>query len=106
PGSITGATHFAGYDRHRPAVIPALAGRRTRTTRSWRKEGTMFRSRLQAGLAHVGQALREPEAFALRWHRERAPYAWWVFAALALTAVVGTLSYGLTLGILGGPRRM
>jgi hypothetical protein len=66
----------------------------------------MFRSRLRAGLAHVGQALREPEAFTLRWHRETAPYAWWVFAALALTAVAGTLSYGLTLGILGGPRRM
>ena len=66
----------------------------------------MFRSRLHAGLAHVGQALREPEAFALRWHREAAPYAWWVFAALGLTAVAGTLSYGLTLGILGGPREM
>jgi hypothetical protein len=66
----------------------------------------MFRSRLRAGLAHVGQALREPEAFTLRWHREGAPYAWWVFAALALTAVAGTLSYGLTLGVLGGPRRM
>src|SRR5436190_3150358 len=66
----------------------------------------MFRSRLHAGLAHVGHALREPEAFTLRWHREGAPYAWWVFAALALTAIAGTLSYGLTLGILGGPRRM
>ena len=66
----------------------------------------MFRSRLRAGLAHVGQALREPEAFTLRWHHEGAPYAWWVFAALALTAVAGTLSYGMTLGVLGGPRRM
>jgi hypothetical protein len=66
----------------------------------------MFRSRLRTGLAHVGQALREPEAFALRWHREASPYAWWVFAALALTAIAGTLSYGLTLGILGGPHRM
>jgi hypothetical protein len=66
----------------------------------------MLRSRLRAGLGHVGQALHEPEAFALRWHREAAPYAWWVFAALALTAVAGTLSYGLTLGILDGPRRM
>jgi hypothetical protein len=66
----------------------------------------MLRSRLHAGLAHVGQALRELEAFALRWHREAAPYAWWVFAALGLTAVAGTVSYGLTLGILGGPRRM
>src|SRR5436305_5617854 len=66
----------------------------------------MFRSRLCAGLAHVGQALREPEAFALRWHREGAPYAWEVFAALALTAIAGTLTYGLTLGVLGGPGRM
>jgi hypothetical protein len=54
----------------------------------------------------VGQALREPEAFALRWHHAGAPYPWWVFAALALTAIAGTLTYGLTLGILGGPRRM
>src|SRR5436190_8469676 len=66
----------------------------------------MFRNRLHASLAHVGQALREPEAFALRWHRESAPYAWWVFLALALTAIAGTLSYGLTIGILGGPQRM
>ena len=66
----------------------------------------MLHGRLRAGLAHVGQALRDPEAFALRWHREEAPYAWWVFAALGLTAVAGTLSYGLTLGILGGPGRM
>jgi len=66
----------------------------------------MFQSRLRTGLAHVGQALREPEVFALHWHREPAPYAWWVFAALGLTAVAGTLTYGLTLGILGGPQRM
>src|SRR5438876_12138833 len=66
----------------------------------------MFRSRLRAGLAHVGLALREPEVFALRWHLEASPYPWWVFAALALTAIAGTLSYGLTLGILGGPGRM
>src|SRR5262249_9593128 len=70
------------------------------------EEGVMLHGRLRDGLAHVGQALRDPEAFTLRWHREGAPYAWWVFAALALTAVAGTLSYGLTLGILGGPGRM
>jgi hypothetical protein len=29
-----------------------------------------------------------------------------VFAALGLTAVTGTLGYGLTLGVLDGPRRM
>ncbi len=66
----------------------------------------MIHDRLRAGMAHVGQALRDPEDFTLRWHREGAPYTWWVFAALALTAIAGTLSYGLTLGILGGPARM
>jgi hypothetical protein len=66
----------------------------------------MFRTHLRAGLAHVGLALREPEAFTLRWHQEGSPYTWWVFAALALTAIAGTLSYGLTIGILGGPARM
>ena len=66
----------------------------------------MLRSRLRSSLAHIGQALREPEAFALRWHQEGTPYAWWVFAALALTAIVGTTTYGMTMGIIGGPRRM
>jgi len=66
----------------------------------------MIHDRLRAALAHVGQALRDPEDFTLRWHREGTPYAWEVFAALALTAILGTLSYGLTLGILGGPGRM
>jgi len=66
----------------------------------------MFRDRLRAGLSHVGQALREPEAFTRRWHDEGEPYEWWVFAALALTAIVGTTTYGLTMGVLEGPARM
>src|SRR5262249_28075762 len=66
----------------------------------------MFRARLRASLANVGQALREPEAFALRWHRGEAHYAWWVLAALAATAIVGTTTYGMTMGILGGSGRM
>ena len=66
----------------------------------------MIHDRLRAGLGHVGQALRDPEEFTLRWHHDGAPYAWGVFAALALTGALGTLSYGLTLGILGGPGRM
>jgi hypothetical protein len=66
----------------------------------------MIRDRVRVGLAHVGQALRDPEEFALRWHREGAPYGGGVFLALALTAIAGTLSYGLTLGILDGPARM
>src|SRR5262249_39057090 len=96
PGPITGAAIFSVTRRRRPAVGSPSRG----------KGGTMFRSRLRAGLAHVGLALREPEASALRWHRDGPPSAWWVFAALALTAIAGTLSYGMTLGVLGGPRRM
>jgi hypothetical protein len=66
----------------------------------------MLQARLRTGIAHIGQALREPEAFALRWHQEGRPYPWWVFAALALTAITGTLTYGMTMGLLGGVRRM
>jgi hypothetical protein len=66
----------------------------------------MFRDRLRASVAHVGHALREPEVFALRWQEQGKPYDHWVFAALALTAIAGTMTYGLTMGILGGPRRM
>lgn len=66
----------------------------------------MFRVNLKEGLRHVGQALEEPEAFALRWHEKEAIYPWWVFAALALTAIVGTTVYGMTMGLLGGPEQM
>jgi hypothetical protein len=64
----------------------------------------MFREQLQSGLAHVGLALREPEEFARRWHGHEGLYSWRVFAALALTAILGTLTYGMTMGLLGGPR--
>ena len=66
----------------------------------------MFRERLRANLAHIFLALREPEEFALRWHREGSPYTLGVFAALALTAIAGTTTYGLTMGILHGTSRM
>jgi hypothetical protein len=66
----------------------------------------MFQTRLRASLGHIGLALREPEAFALRWHREGTPYDAWVFVALALTAIAGTTTYGLTMGILHGSSRM
>jgi hypothetical protein len=64
----------------------------------------MIRAHLRSVLAHVGQALREPEAFARGWHDGEAAYSWWVFAALTLTAILGTTTYGLTMGLLGGPR--
>jgi hypothetical protein len=63
----------------------------------------MLREQLQSGFSHVGLALREPEEFARRWHSEVGLYSPWVFGALAVTAIVGTLTYGLTMGLLGGP---
>lgn len=66
----------------------------------------MLRERLRASAAHVGVALKEPEAFALHWHRAGTPYPWSVFTALALTAILGTTTYGMIMGLLGGPQRM
>ena len=66
----------------------------------------MLQERLRASAAQVGLALKEPEAFALRWHREGAPFPWSVFAALALTAMLGTLTYGMIMGLLAGPGQM
>jgi hypothetical protein len=66
----------------------------------------MSRDELRQGVAAVGQALREPEAFALAWHHRHARYRAWVWLALLATATAGTLTYGLTLGIHAGPRSM
>ena len=66
----------------------------------------MFRTRLRSGVAHVGLALREPEEFARRFHVGEVPYSWWIFVALAGTAILGTTTYGLTMGLLGGPREI
>ena len=62
----------------------------------------MLRAQLRSGVAQVGLALREPEEFTRRWHGGEVSYPWWVFLALALTAILGTSTYGLTMGILGG----
>jgi hypothetical protein len=66
----------------------------------------VFRDQVRAGLADVGQALREPEAFALRWHVGDAPFGPLVFLALALTAITGTTTYGFIMGLLDGSREM
>jgi hypothetical protein len=66
----------------------------------------MLQTRLRGNIAHIGQALREPEDFALRWHHEGSPYAWSVFAALALTSIVGTTTYGMVMGVLHGTHAM
>jgi hypothetical protein len=62
----------------------------------------MLRARIRENLGYVGQALREPEAFALAWHRQTARYDWSVFAALGCTAVLGTATYGLIMGMPDG----
>jgi hypothetical protein len=61
-----------------------------------------MREQFQSGLAHVGQALREPEEFAKGWQRGTAHYGPWVWAALLGTAIFGTTTYGMTMGLLGG----
>ncbi len=65
----------------------------------------MLKDSLRVSLAHVVMALREPEAFALKWDRE-AEYQAVVWLALALTAVFGTTLYGMTMGIGWGPAAM
>lgn len=65
-----------------------------------------MRDRLRRNLAFVHEALRQPEDFTIRWHLEGRPYTWSVFAALALTAIAGTTTYGLILGLTGGPSEM
>jgi hypothetical protein len=66
----------------------------------------MLRDELRASLAHVALALREPEEFALAWDREQARYGMWVWAGLAAAAVLGTMSYGMTLGLSAGAAGM
>jgi hypothetical protein len=66
----------------------------------------MSTSRWREAIAQVGQALREPEEFAARWQRGETTYAWWVWLGLLLTAMLGTTTYGMSMGILGGPGRI
>ncbi len=61
-------------------------------------------SRLRDGIHFNCEALREPEAFALAWQHGERRYQWWVW--LALTVIAGTLTYGMSMGILGGTSRV
>jgi hypothetical protein len=63
----------------------------------------MFREQLRSGIAHVGLALRDPESFADAWNQGNTSYRWPVWIALLLTAIAGTTTYGMTMGLLGGP---
>jgi hypothetical protein len=62
----------------------------------------MFRQHLRTGVHHVGLALRDPEEFAVAWNDGRIIYAWPVWIALLATAILGTTTYGMTMGLLGG----
>jgi hypothetical protein len=62
----------------------------------------MFRDDLRVGIHHVGLALRDPEAFAAAWNDGQNEYQWPVWLSLLATAIVGTTTYGMTMGLLGG----
>jgi hypothetical protein len=62
----------------------------------------MIRDALNTAIEHVGLALRDPEDFALRYHREPPRHVFLIWAGLFATAVLGTLTYGMTMGLLGG----
>ena len=66
----------------------------------------MFRERFRSGVFHVGLALRDPETFAVAWNDGKVQYPWWVWGSLAATAILGTTTYGMTMGLLGGPASM
>lgn len=60
-----------------------------------------MREQLRSGIAHVGQALRTAEDFAVAWNEGQVSYRWWVWLSLMGTAILGTATYGMTMGLLG-----
>jgi hypothetical protein len=64
----------------------------------------MLRERIKSGITHVGLALRDPELFTVRWDTGEVLYTLCVGGALLMTAVVGTTTYGMTMGLLGDTR--
>jgi hypothetical protein len=62
----------------------------------------MLRENLRTGVRHVGLALRDPEAFAAAWNDGLSQYPLPVWMALLATAIAGTATYGMTMGLLGG----
>jgi hypothetical protein len=63
----------------------------------------MLRDQLRLGVAHVGRALRDPEDFTAAWNEGAVNYAPGVWLTLLATAALGTTSYGMVMGMLGGP---
>ena len=62
----------------------------------------MLRETLSGAIDQVGLALRDPEDFALGYHRDPPRNGVFIWAGLFGTAVLGTLTYGMTMGLLGG----
>jgi hypothetical protein len=62
----------------------------------------MLREQMRSGIEHVRSALREPEEFAHQWACGDVRYPWWVWLSLGMTAALGTTTYGMTMGLLGG----
>lgn len=60
-----------------------------------------MREQIRSGIVHVGQALRQPEDFAVAWNDGAVRYRWWVWLSLMATAILGTTTYGMTMGLLG-----
>ena len=60
-----------------------------------------MREQIRSGIAHVGQALRQPEEFAAAWNDGAVHYRWGVWLSLMMTAILGTMTYGMTMGLLG-----
>jgi len=62
----------------------------------------IMREQIRIGIVQVGHALREPEEFADRWWTGTVRYNRWVWISLFATAILGTTTYGMTMGLLGG----
>lgn len=60
-----------------------------------------MREQIRSGIAHVGQALRQPEEFAAAWNDGVVRYRLGVWLSLMATAILGTTTYGMTMGLLG-----
>jgi len=63
----------------------------------------MWRLSARIALHHVQAALWDPESFARRWQTGESVYRWPVWAGLAFTAILGTFTYGMSMGLLSGP---
>src|SRR4051812_12196731 len=102
---MTLGEHVAAKNRRRETFSKMSVNLRQRSRfSSWddpkltpRETEIMLRNELRTGVAHVGLALRDPEAFAALWNDGQRTYSWPVWAALLATAIAGTTTYGMTM---------